>query len=404
VGGDLLLVPEDVRPLLNEKLGHVHFWLTFIGMNLTFFPMHFLGLHGMPRRIFTYADGLGFNEMNLIATIGSYILARGHADLRLQPDRVVEARVRSRAEPVGRADAGVGDVLAAAGVQLPEIPVVRSRMPLWESDPTWSRGPARAAEEDTDQVTIAGAEVGETPSTRRREQDVGARPRHPPAAAVGLADHAGARSRCSSAGSWSTGDPGVAGRGRCCRDRVRFAGRSPGRFEPGHEGTEESGTARPGGMTARTVRYPGPDRPNDFMANEIMAHSRARGRPGARRHLDRARQPEDGLLDLHRVRVPALRLADRHLHGVQGEEPHGALPARHGAAGRHRVAGILDIPLTSLSTFVLLISSLFMVLGLRGVQRNDRKAARFWLAMTAFFGLDLPGLPGLRVHPLLERG
>ncbi len=48
--------------------------------------------------------------------------------------------------------------------------------------------------------------------------------------------------------------------------------------------------------------------------------------------------------------------------------------------------GILDIPLTSLSTAVLLFSSLFMVLGLAGVQRNDRKSGAFWLAMTALFG------------------
>jgi heme/copper-type cytochrome/quinol oxidase subunit 3 len=50
------------------------------------------------------------------------------------------------------------------------------------------------------------------------------------------------------------------------------------------------------------------------------------------------------------------------------------------------VQGILDIPLTSLSTFVLLFSSLFMVLGLAAVQRNDRKLGTFWLAMTAFLG------------------
>lgn len=50
------------------------------------------------------------------------------------------------------------------------------------------------------------------------------------------------------------------------------------------------------------------------------------------------------------------------------------------------VEGILDIPLTSISTAVLLFSSLFMVLGLAGVQRNDRKMGAFWLAMTALFG------------------
>ena len=47
--------------LMNERLGNWHFWLTFIGMNLTFFPMHFSGLLGMPRRIYTYdaEPGLG---------------------------------------------------------------------------------------------------------------------------------------------------------------------------------------------------------------------------------------------------------------------------------------------------------------------------------------------------------
>jgi cytochrome c oxidase subunit 1 len=46
-----------------------------IGVNLTFFPMHILGLLGMPRRIYTYPDNLGWNEMNLLETVGAFILA-----------------------------------------------------------------------------------------------------------------------------------------------------------------------------------------------------------------------------------------------------------------------------------------------------------------------------------------
>ncbi|HEX6558663.1 MAG TPA: cytochrome c oxidase subunit I, partial [Longimicrobiales bacterium] len=62
---------------LNETLGKINFALLFIGVNLTFFPMHWLGLDGMTRRVYTYMADTGWGQLNFIATVGSWIIALG---------------------------------------------------------------------------------------------------------------------------------------------------------------------------------------------------------------------------------------------------------------------------------------------------------------------------------------
>jgi cytochrome c oxidase subunit 1 len=69
--------PKMFGRLLNETLGKLHFWTFFIGFNLTFFPQHFLGLMGMPRRVFTYLPGQGLEEGNFISTIGAGLMGIG---------------------------------------------------------------------------------------------------------------------------------------------------------------------------------------------------------------------------------------------------------------------------------------------------------------------------------------
>jgi len=69
--------PKITGRLLNEVWGKVHFWLFFIGMNITFFPMHFAGLNGMPRRIYTYSSEFGWGGMNLISSLGYLVLLVG---------------------------------------------------------------------------------------------------------------------------------------------------------------------------------------------------------------------------------------------------------------------------------------------------------------------------------------
>jgi cytochrome c oxidase subunit I len=67
--------PKWTGRMLDERLGQATFWTMLVGFNVTFFPMHFLGVNGMPRRIYTYPSGLGWEFWNVVATVGSWLLA-----------------------------------------------------------------------------------------------------------------------------------------------------------------------------------------------------------------------------------------------------------------------------------------------------------------------------------------
>jgi cytochrome c oxidase subunit 1 len=73
--------PKASGRLMSERWGALAFWLVFIGFNLGFFPMHVLGLMGMPRRIYTYAPEMGWEPLNIAATAGSYLASLGAAIL-----------------------------------------------------------------------------------------------------------------------------------------------------------------------------------------------------------------------------------------------------------------------------------------------------------------------------------
>ena len=67
--------PKAFGRMFDERIGKVHFVLMLIGFNLTFGPMHLLGLNGMPRRYYTYADGMGWNTWNLVSSSGAFVIA-----------------------------------------------------------------------------------------------------------------------------------------------------------------------------------------------------------------------------------------------------------------------------------------------------------------------------------------
>src|SRR5438874_7537775 len=67
--------PKWTGRMLSEKLGIWNFILFFVGFNMTFLPLHLLGMHGMPRRVYTYLPGMGWAGLNLLATCGGAIMA-----------------------------------------------------------------------------------------------------------------------------------------------------------------------------------------------------------------------------------------------------------------------------------------------------------------------------------------
>ena len=123
--------PKFTGRMLDERLGRWQFWLFFVGFNVAFFPMHMLGLQGMPRRIYTYGAETGWGTLNLIATIGAVVIA---ASVLL----FVVNFVRSLAKGALAGDNpwGAGTLEWATHSPPPAfnfvaLPVVASREPLW---------------------------------------------------------------------------------------------------------------------------------------------------------------------------------------------------------------------------------------------------------------------------------
>jgi cytochrome c oxidase subunit 1 len=77
IAGCYYWFPKVSGRMISDKVGKWAFWTVFVGFNLAFLPMHWLGLGGMPRRIYTYQDNMGWNEWNMVSTIGAFLLGIG---------------------------------------------------------------------------------------------------------------------------------------------------------------------------------------------------------------------------------------------------------------------------------------------------------------------------------------
>jgi len=316
--------PKITGRMLDERLGKLQFWLTVIGFNGTFFPMHFLGMWGMPRRIYTYAPDLGWTGLNRLETVSAFIL--GLAFLVMYINIIWSTRRGEKAH----ADPWDGRSLEWSLASPPpvynfaKIPVVRARDWFWvqKYGHAGSRGVA---------MFMAGqvprSAEGEAPPTE---------PVHMPAPSIFplvIALGIGTMGMGLIIGWWRVIAIGAAvlllsviGMG--------FEYPAFGEEAHGEEAAPSSGgiDVRKAGLWAflgsECVFFA------SLIATYIVYKSRSIGGPGA---------------------------------------------------------SILEIPLTSFSTFVLLMSSLLMVLALAATQRGDQLWQRIWLLGVVFFGLIFLG-------------
>jgi len=133
--------PKAFGRLLNRKLGFWHFWLFTIGFHLTFDTMHFSGFLGMPRRIFTYDPGRGWEMLNLIGSVGAIFQAVGVLCLVINILRSLRHGQMAGNDPWDAWTLEWATTSPPPVYNFESAPVVRSRRPLWDlkhpEDPDW---------------------------------------------------------------------------------------------------------------------------------------------------------------------------------------------------------------------------------------------------------------------------
>jgi heme/copper-type cytochrome/quinol oxidase subunit 1 len=132
LGATYFWFPKMTGRMLDERLGRWNFWLTFIGFNLAFLPMHLTGLFGMPRRVYTYAPDMGWDTLNLITTIGSFVLGLGILLFIVNVMKSLRTGERAGANPWGASTLEWATSSPPPPFNFAVIPTVASRHPLWE--------------------------------------------------------------------------------------------------------------------------------------------------------------------------------------------------------------------------------------------------------------------------------
>lgn len=132
VGAIYYWFPKFTGRMMSEKLGKWSFWTMFIGFNAGFFPMHIAGLLGMPRRIYTYPSRMGWDEVNLITTVGSFIFAVGVLIFLVNVVLSLKRGAWAGANPWDAPTLEWAVSSPPPAYNFATIPTIASRHPLWE--------------------------------------------------------------------------------------------------------------------------------------------------------------------------------------------------------------------------------------------------------------------------------
>jgi cytochrome c oxidase subunit 1 len=315
--------PKITGRLLDERLGRLNFWVIFLAFNLTFFPQHYLGAMGMPRRIYTYSAASGWSFWNLVSTVGAFGIGLGIVLFMINAARSL------RAGAVAPADPWDGRTLEWRTSSPPPAHDFDTIPPVYGRDTFW------------------------------REKH-GDRRGHKPAALPPAPDPHGTHLPAPS--HWPiTLALGI-------------------------------GVAAVGALTHLALVVLG-----SLIVLYAAFHF------ALEHHRDSAHFDQTGTagIDHRKIAIWAFLGSECMLFGT--------LIATYMAYKGRSVTGphpheILNIPLTTLSTFDLLMSSLLMVLALAAVQRGDRGQARLWLLGTAVFGLIFLGFQAYEFTHFVREG
>jgi len=133
IAGFYYWLPHVSGRMPSDKLGRWGFWLVFTGFNVTFLVMHLTGLLGMPRRVYTYDAGLGWEWLNMVSSVGSFVIAIGVATIIIDVALHFRFGRRAARNPWNADTLEWATPMPVSAYNFASLPPVATRHPMWET-------------------------------------------------------------------------------------------------------------------------------------------------------------------------------------------------------------------------------------------------------------------------------